>query len=78
MTITILSQPGCQPCNLTHNKFEKAGVETTVVNIREDASAAQRGIDLGYTGTPIVLVEKDGELVDHWSQFRLDKINEYS
>ncbi len=30
---------------------------------------------LGHTVAPVVVVEHDGEVVDHWSDFREDRIS---
>ena len=41
---------------------------------RRDGEVGARIKALGYQAAPVVVVEKDGEVVDHWSGFREGKI----
>lgn len=50
----LYTQPGCGPCIGLKRKLINDGHTFTEVNIREDAAAAERIRELGYTGTPVL------------------------
>lgn len=78
MTVTVYSKPGCGPCAATHRALDKKGVTYTSVNVaaEENADAHAFAISLGHQQSPVVVVTRDGEVVDHWSGFLLNKIEE--
>lgn len=79
MTFDMYTQPGCQPCLATERKAVKHGIELNVTNIREDAGAVEFIKELGYNGTPVVVIrDEEGEIVDHWTGFSPDRIAKYA
>jgi glutaredoxin-like protein NrdH len=68
--ITVYSKPVCQSCRATYRYLDKAGLEYTVVDITEDPEAAEYVASLGHQSAPVVVADED-----HWSGFRLEKIN---
>ncbi|MGW6624251.1 glutaredoxin family protein [Nocardia sp. NPDC055002] len=53
--ITVYTQPGCQPCKMAIKMIRDAGVEPTVINIREDEEAFVYLVDvLEASGTPVI------------------------
>lgn len=79
MTFDMYSQPGCQPCWATEMKAAKHGIELNVTDIREDESAVAFIKELGYNGTPVVVIRDEaGEIVDHWTGFSPDRIAKYA
>ena len=75
--ITEFAKPNCGPCAMTASRMDKLGLEYTQINLPADPPALERVKALGYFQAPVVLVEDvDGNVVDHWSGFKPDKINE--
>jgi len=76
MTVTVYSKPSCVQCTATYRGLTNKGVEYTVVDVTEDDSALSFiKDDLGYQAAPVVVLRDEaGSVVDHWTQFRADKI----
>lgn len=73
--VTVYSQPGCMPCKATMRKLDKLGVEYTHTDVTTDDAAAAHLAAEGWTGTPVVEVARDGEIVAAWSGLRPDALN---
>lgn len=76
MNATVYSKPACVQCNQTYKAFDRKGLEFGKIDITQDPEAYDKVIALGYMQAPVVIVEKDGEIVDHWSGFNDEKIAE--
>lgn len=64
--------PECYKCNLTKDRFTKAGVAYTEVRLDEaDEAVAARFIAAGHTQAPVVVDERTDAM---WSDFRYDMI----
>ena len=74
MAVTVLSQPGCQPCIATMRKMDQLGIPYTHVDVTSDTDAMQRAVDLGAKATPVVIVEGDNEVTQWWSGYIPDRI----
>lgn len=61
-SFTLYSQPGCMPCRAVVREMDQAGVDYTVVDIQAEQTGYDLLVDLGLTGTPVV-VTSDG---DYW------------
>lgn len=87
--ITLYGKPRCVQCTASERELKKIGVdfekdghrivlgETTYIHA--DATTDENrevAMGLGYTQAPVMTVVVDGEIVDHWSGFRPDKIKE--
>lgn len=72
-TITLFSQSGCGPCFATKRFLDKAGVEHTVVDVREDPTAAAILKRRGITGTPAVIATVAGKEYA-WQGHRTDQL----
>lgn len=65
MKINVYSKPGCAPCKLTKDFFEReladeisAGkVEIVTHDITLDETALKTILDLGFQGVPVTIVE---------------------
>ena len=69
--VTVYSKPACIQCTMTYRALDKAGVTYTIVDVTENAAALEYASeDLGYSATPIVVVDEH----DHWAGFRPDLI----
>lgn len=88
-TITLYSRTSCVQCTASQRELKKVGVEFEnygdVVELEDrkfvyaDATTEENlsyvKDELGYMQAPVMtVVSADGELVDHWSGFRPDKI----
>lgn len=58
---------------------EKARLLIGDISLPERAGWHAKAKDLGYMQAPVVLVlDLEGNIIDHWSGFRPDKLEEYS
>lgn len=75
LEITVYGTPGCVQCTATERwlgstPFEKA-------DTREPEAAALIA-SLGHMRAPIVVVRKNGEIVESWSGFNPDELDRWS
>ncbi|KJL22902.1 Glutaredoxin-like protein NrdH [Microbacterium oxydans] len=75
-TITVYSKPGCVQCTATERWLGSTPHE--VADVTADSSAAAEVAALGYRSAPVVVVRKNGEVVEHWSGFNPDAIDRWS
>lgn len=76
MEVTLYSKPVCQQCKASVRKLDKHEIAFSTTDMEADESALSFAKSLGYAEAPVILVHRDGVLVDHWSGFRPDKIEE--
>ena len=89
--ITLYSKERCVQCTASQRELKKVGVDFEndgdVIEIEDktyvhdDATKEDNLVflkELGYMQAPVMTVTRDGELVDHWSGFRPDKITEHA
>ena len=91
--ITLYSKEHCVQCAASERELKKIGVdfkedghrivlgETTYIHA--DATTEEnleiiKSLDSAYSRAPIMAVVVDGEVKDHWSGFRPDKIQEHA
>lgn len=75
-TLTIYSKPSCVQCTATYRRLDALGIDYEVVDLSEDAAALALTKRLGHLQAPVVtLRDRDGQVTDHWSGFRPDKID---
>ena len=74
--IHVYSKPACVQCNMTYKAFDAKLTPYETTNIYEDAVALEKVKALGYLQAPVVVVTKNGEITDHWSGFRPDRIDQ--
>lgn len=79
MSVTLFRKPGCTQCDATERGFgdRVIPVEAIERNLVEDDDALARVLELGFQQAPVVLIEEGDEIVDAWSGYRPDKINEH-
>jgi glutaredoxin-like protein NrdH len=78
MVLELLSKPACVQCTATKRTFDSKGAEYKTTDLTQDADALAEAKGLGYMAAPVVLVrDAVGNLVDHWSGFRPEKIAQY-
>lgn len=77
-TITVYTQPQCQPCKRTKYVLDREGVPYAEVDISQDHQALEAIKALGYYSAPVVIVS-NGDTTDetHWSGLRPDMIQQY-
>ena len=79
MTITVFSQPNCQPCIATKRWLSKREIDFTERDISQDEDARTDAIDMGFTSTPIITVRNaNGGLEDCWSGLNPSKLKEWA
>lgn len=70
MSIVVYSKPNCVQCTATYRALDQRGISYNIVDLSEDAESLAVVRGMGYMQVPVVVTE-----ADHWSGFRLDKIN---
>lgn len=73
MTITLYTQPGCQPCRMTKRQLEKLNLSYQDVDVSENPEAVDTVRSLGYSSLPVITVEVSNQ-VDHWSGYQPHKL----
>ena len=78
MQVKVFSTPGCNMCWATEKRLKKNGIDYQVVKLDEDEQARvdlqARGYGAG-TQAPVVMVERDGVVVDSWTGFKVTRID---
>ena len=75
-TLTVYSKPSCVQCSATYRRLGALRIDYSVVDLSEDAAALALTKRLGHLQAPVVtLRDADGQVADHWSGFRPDKID---
>lgn len=75
LTITVYSTPGCMGCWATERQLGSTPFEA--VDLSLDADAASEVAALGYRSAPVVLIRKNGEVIEHWAGFNTDAIDRW-
>lgn len=78
MELTVYGLPNCVQCNATTKKLKGAGRAYNYVDMSDKPEEVDFVRGLGYSSAPCVTVSKGGELIDHWSGFRPDKLLQYT
>ncbi|HEY3282932.1 MAG TPA: glutaredoxin family protein [Armatimonadota bacterium] len=68
--VVVYTQPGCAPCQQVKEYLKQKGVDFTEVNIREDAAAMKKLIEMQVSATPAVVI--DGNLVRGFDRKAID------
>ena len=75
LEITVYSTPGCMGCWATEQWLGSTPVEALDLSL-DDAAAAEIAA-LGYRSAPVVVVRKNGEVIEHWAGFNTDAIDRW-
>ncbi len=79
MKIQLLSKPACVQCTASKRALDSNGAKYTTTDLTQDTEALATAKGLGYLQAPVIVVrDASDNIVDHWSGFRPEKINEYS
>lgn len=75
-TFTVFSRPisECVGCRGTEISFSRKNIPVNKVMIDQDDDAMEFVKWLGHSTAPVVLVEDNGVVLDHWSGFHEDNI----
>lgn len=77
--ITVYSKNPCVQCTATKRKLDDLQAEYTVA----DATTAESldeilALDSTYRQAPVTKVEVDGVVIDHWTGYNPDKLEEHA
>lgn len=75
MRITVITQPNCQPCRAVKRILDRADITYQTIDAVEHPGAAARVRALGYTGTPVTIVEHADGSTTHFHGYDPDKID---
>ena len=81
-TLTVYRKHPCIKCDMTIKTAEKLGYNVEVLEIFDangkmllEPKALYEARN--FMSAPIVVLTDDGDTVDVWSDFRIDKLNKY-
>jgi len=78
-TITVYSQPQCQPCKATKRWLDKHDIPYTEVDVTTSPVDAEAIRELGFKEAPVVIVSTgDPETDLMWSGFIPDNLRKYT
>jgi glutaredoxin-like protein NrdH len=78
-TVTVYSQPHCQPCKATKRWLDKNQVTYTEVDVTTSPEDAEAIRALGFKEAPVVIVSTgDPETDLMWSGFIPDNLRKYT
>ncbi len=75
MTITLYTKPNCGPCMASKRALEKIGVEYVEASGPDNVELLA---ELGHMQAPVMVISEGEKVLDHWSGFRPDKIDEWA
>ena len=78
MDITVYSKPNCSQCSATYRTMDKKGVEYRSIDMSQDLDALDEVRALGFQQAPVIVVKRDGEVIDSWGGFNAEKIAEFA
>lgn len=73
MAVKVYTLPACVQCDSTKRMLQRNQIDYEEVDMSQDPVALEMVKTMGYTAAPVVVA---GE--DHWSGFRLDRIQALS
>ncbi|MEZ7995285.1 MAG: glutaredoxin-like protein NrdH [Aquiluna sp.] len=73
MAVTVYTLPACVQCDSTKRMMQRNQIEYEEVDMSQDPVALDMVKTLGYTAAPVVVSGGD-----HWSGFRMDRIQSLS
>ena len=73
MSVTVYTLPSCVQCDSTKRMLKSIDVDYEEVDMSQDPVALEMIKTMGYTAAPVVV---SGD--DHWSGFRMEKIQALS
>lgn len=72
--ITVYTKPDCVQCAATKRALTARGLPYREVDVTLDPQALAMVMRLGHRSAPVVVMEVDGQLLDHWSGYLPAKI----
>ena len=79
MTLTVYSQPNCQPCKATKRWLDRRGIIYQEVDVTTSPKDAEAIRALGFKEAPVVIVSSgDPELDLMWSGFDPNNLTKYA
>lgn len=74
--VTLYNKPSCPQCTATERKLNELEIDFEHKSALDDENRIYIVEELGYMSAPVVTVIRNGELIDHWSGYRPDKIGD--
>jgi glutaredoxin-like protein NrdH len=79
MTLTVYTQPSCQPCKATKRWLDRRGISYQEVDVTTSPKDAEAIRALGFKEAPVVIVSSgDPELDLMWSGFDPNHLTKYA
>lgn len=75
MKILVYGKTGCQPCTATKRWLDEREILFTPLDITMTENRVACSY-LGYAEAPVIVITGESGVVQHWSGFRPDKLDE--
>lgn len=72
--VTVYSKPKCVQCDATKRALDQRALPYQVIDLTQDPEALEFVTRLGHRSAPVVVIEADGQLLDHWAGYIPAKI----
>ena len=72
-SVVVYTLPSCVQCDSTKRMLKRKDIAFEEVDLSQDSEAMDMVRGLGYTSAPVVI-----HGADHWSGFRIDRLNALS
>ena len=77
-TITVYTQPACQPCKAVKRWLDKRGIKYATVDVTQSPDDLAALKALGYATAPVTVVSNgDPETDLHWGGFNPNYLERY-
>lgn len=78
-SITVYTQPNCQPCKATKRWLDKRGIVYNTIDLTESPADMEAVLALGYKAAPVTIVAGRSPDMDlHWQGFIPDLLAKYT
>lgn len=68
LTVDVYSKPMCVQCERTKDFLKRNDIKFSTTDVTQDADALSYiKNDLGYNQAPVVVLKRDGAVIDSWS-----------
>lgn len=72
--VTVYQTPNCVQCMQTKKVLERSEISFDVIDLSQHPESLELVKGMGHTQSPVVVVTTNDGRTEHWSGFRLSKL----
>ncbi len=73
--VTVYSKPDCMQCMYTKKYLTEHDIDFNTIDVtQDDLSLSFIKDQLGYQAVPVVVVDDNADIFEHWHGFQPDKL----